>query len=99
MKTNKNFPKSKKTSFDTDKALNSKVVKEKRPGKPILKTLEEDDEDDIKPLKPTTNSLFDEDYDANEEELDDDEEYDDDDDDDDEEYDDDEELEEFQKIR
>lgn len=46
MKTNKNFPKSKNTSFDADKALHSKVVKEKRPGKPLLKVLEEEDEDE-----------------------------------------------------
>ena len=98
MKTNKNFPKSKNTSFDADKALHSKVVKGKRPGKPLLKVLEEEDEDDIKPIKPTTKSFFDEDYDADadEEEWDDD---DDDDDDDEEEEEDDEELEEFQKIR
>lgn len=101
MKTNKNFPKSKNTSFDADKALHSKVVKDKRPGKPLLRVLEEEDEDDLKPIKPTTNSFFDEDYDADAE--DEDEEWDDDDDDDDEDdeddQEDDEELEEFQKIR
>lgn len=95
MKTNKVVKKGNKTDFNKEKPVSAKVVKEKRPGKPIMNSIE-DDEDDVKPLRPTTNSFFDEDYDAEEDDDDDD-----DNEDDDEEYDDDdeEELEEFQKIK
>lgn len=99
MKTNKVVKKVKRDGFDNDKSLSAKVVKEKRTGKPLIHQIEED-EDELKPLRPTTNSFFDEDYDADADEDDDDDDDEEWEEGDDEEYDDDdEELEEFQKIR
>ena len=97
MKTKKVLKKGKKEDFGKDRSSTAKVVKEKRPGKPIMSSLEEDE--DAKPLRPTTNSFFDEDYDANNDDDDDGDDDDDDDDSDEDSEEDEEELEEFQKIR
>lgn len=81
MKTKKEVKKVWKDDFSKEKSLTTKVVKDKRVGKPLIHQINEDDED-LKPISPTTKSFFDEDYDADEDEEeeweeDDDEEYDD----------------------
>ncbi len=84
MKTKKEVKKVWKDDFSKEKPLHAKVVKEKRVGKPLIHQIDDDD-DDLKPITPTTKSFFDEDYDAGDEDEEwedgDNEEYDDEDDD------------------